>query len=261
MTKKNTCFNGSTGSLGSFMPKNKNLIPCFARSHDSDLKIGYEIEHSNAHTFIHMAAMTDVKQCEKFPEKAREINVEFPLRVFKQAIKNEVQRFIFISSSHVYKPTNSLVKIKNSEKPNPQNTYGRSKLEGERELLDYCKKIKFKGLVIVRLFSLLSNNGRENFLLQSIEKRAINKDFSYMPGIENVRDFIWADQACNEILEITSANNPPGIINLCSGKGRKVKSLVKEVFDLNKIETQTIFKNSASDKKPNYLVGWPTLNS
>ena len=71
-----------------------------------------------------------------------------------------------------------------------------------------------------------------------------------MHGIENVRDFIWADQACNEILKMTQAHNPPGIINLCSGKGRKVTSLVKEVFDLNKIETKTIFNNSISNTLP-----------
>lgn len=258
MIKKNICFNGSTGSLGYLMPRNKNLIPCFARSNDSDLKIDSEIKNSDAHTFIHMAALTDIQQCEKFPERVREINVEFPLRVLKHAVKNEVQRFIFISSSHVYKPTDSLIKIKSSDKPNPQNSYGNSKLKAEKKLTDYSLKVQFNGLVIVRLFSLLSHQGRENFLLQSIKKRAKNKDFSYMPGIENVRDFIWADQACNEILKITQAHNPPGIINLCSGKGRKVKSLVKEVFDLNKIETKTIFNNSISDQKPNYLVGSPT---
>jgi UDP-glucose 4-epimerase len=258
MIKKNICFNGSTGSLGSLMPRNKNLIPCFARSNDSDLKINSEIKNSNAHTFIHMAALTDIQQCENFPERAREMNVEFPLRILKHAIKNEVQRFIFISSSHVYKPTESLIKLQSSDKPDPQNSYGMSKLEGEKKLLEYSAKVQFNGLVIARLFSLLSNKGRENFLLQSIKKRVRNKDFSYMPGIENVRDFIWADQACNEILKITQAHNPPGIINLCSGKGRKVKSLVKEVFDLNKIETKTIFNNSISDQKPNYLVGSPT---
>ena len=258
MIKKNICFNGSTGSLGAFMPRNKNLIACFARSSDSDLTIGSEIKKSNAHAFIHMAALTDVKKCEQFPEKAGEINTEFPLRVLKQAIKCNVERFIYISSSHVYEPTDSLIAIKSSEKPNPQNSYGKSKLEGEKKLLDYSTKIKFNGLVIVRLFSLLSNKGRGNFLLQSIEKRAKNKDFSYMPGIENVRDFIWADHACDEILKITNANNPPIIINLCTGKGKKVKSLVKEVFDLNKIETKTIFNNSISDQKPNYLVGSPT---
>jgi nucleoside-diphosphate-sugar epimerase len=258
MIKKNICFNGSTGSLGSLMPRNKNLIPCFARSNDSDLKIDSEIKNANPHTFIHMAALTDIQQCEKFPERAREMNVEFPLRILKHAIKNKVQRFIFISSSHVYKPTDSLIKIKSSDKPDPQNSYGKSKLEGEKKLLDHSAKVQFDGLVIARLFSLLSNKGRENFLLQSIEKRAKNKDFSYMPGIENVRDFIWADQACNEILKITQAHNPPGTINLCSGSGRKVKSLVKEVFDLNKIETKTIFNNSISDQKPNYLVGYPT---
>jgi nucleoside-diphosphate-sugar epimerase len=258
MIKKNICFNGSTGSLGSLMPKNKNLIPCFARSNDSDLKIDSEIKKSNAHTFIHMAALTDIQQCEKFPERAREMNVEFPLRILKNAIKNEIQRFIFISSSHVYKPTDSLIKIKSSDKPDPQNSYGKSKLKAEKKLLDYSVEAQFNGLVIVRLFSLLSHKGRENFLLQSIEKRAKSKDFSYMPGIENVRDFIWADQACAEILKITQAHNPPGIINLCSGKGRKVKSLVKEVFDLNKIETKTIFNNSITGQKPNFLVGSPT---
>ena len=81
MIKKNICFNGSTGSLGSLMPRNKNLIPCFARSNDSDLKIDSEIKNSNAHTFIHMAALTDIQQCEKFPERAIEMNANLRVTI------------------------------------------------------------------------------------------------------------------------------------------------------------------------------------
>lgn len=255
---KNICFNGSTGSLGSMMPRKKNLIPCFARSSDLDQKIDYEIKNANPRVFIHMAALTDIEKCSKFPEKANEINVEFPLRVLKYSIKNKVKRFIFISSSHVYKPTNQLIKIRNDVEPDPQNSYGKSKLQAEKKLLEYSKKVNFNGLIIVRLFSLLSKNGRGNFLLQAVEKRAETKDFSYMHGIENVRDFIWADLACEEIIKISETKNPPKIINLCTGSGKSVKALVKEVFELKKIDTEVIFKNSVSKEKRNFIVGFPT---
>jgi len=258
VTKTLIGFNGSSGSLGSMMPNSLNTVSFFSRANDTELEIQKEFEEKKPDIFIHMAALTDVNICEKNYLLANAVNSHFPLTVYKAASKNNVKRFIYISTSHVYKPTSNYQLIKTIDLPNPQNIYGKTKLTGERMLLEFSKGDINTELIIVRLFSLLSQKGRDNFLLQSILRRADSRDFSYMPGLNNVRDFLWAEDACNKIIEIADSVSPPQIINLCSGSGRTIQSLVEEIFQKRHIDPSELIKNSQNKDEPNYLVGEPT---
>lgn len=82
---------------------------------------------------IHAAAVTDVDFCETHPETAREVNVEGTQNVISAA--EEVgAKVVFLSSSFVFDGEKELHRI--SDKRNPINEYGRTKLEAENKILN-----------------------------------------------------------------------------------------------------------------------------
>ncbi|MDO8633689.1 MAG: SDR family oxidoreductase [archaeon] len=78
------------------------------------------------------ASMSDVEQCEAFPEKARLINVEGTRNVFEACRKNR-SRLVFISSDYVFDGLKGNYSETDTE--NPMQVYGRTKLEGEKIVL------------------------------------------------------------------------------------------------------------------------------
>ncbi|MDH5668268.1 MAG: NAD(P)-dependent oxidoreductase [Nitrospira sp.] len=79
---------------------------------------------------VHCAAMSRTKDCEESPERASRINVEATVRL---AGLSETIPFIFLSSGEVFDGTGGW--YRETDQPNPINTYGRTKLEAEGAVL------------------------------------------------------------------------------------------------------------------------------
>jgi len=80
------------------------------------------------------AAMTNVDECEQKPELARRIN-SFSIINFIVAINFYGGKIIYISTDNVFDGTKG--NYIPEDKPNPINVYGRTKLEGERTIINY----------------------------------------------------------------------------------------------------------------------------
>ena len=86
---------------------------------------------------INCAAYTKVDQAESEPEQARAINAT-AVRHLAQACLDEYARLLHLSTDYVFDGAGAEPYLPVDE-PNPQNVYGRTKLEGEqavRELLE-----------------------------------------------------------------------------------------------------------------------------
>jgi len=82
---------------------------------------------------INTAAMTSVDGCETQPEQARRIHVE-GTRNLVRACKAQGSGLMSLSTNYVFDGTAG--PYSESDRPNPLNVYGRSKLEGESIVLD-----------------------------------------------------------------------------------------------------------------------------
>jgi dTDP-4-dehydrorhamnose reductase len=80
------------------------------------------------------AAMTNVDQCEREPDKAYEVNMEGALNV-AAACKAAGAKMAYVSTDYVF---NGLKRgrYRESDPPDPLSVYARSKLEGERVTMD-----------------------------------------------------------------------------------------------------------------------------
>lgn len=82
----------------------------------------------------HAAGMTNVDDCEKYPNKANLINGVFPGNVAKVSHELGV-KFVYISTDQLFDGTKSFCEEK--EDTNPVNEYGSSKALGEKLVLKY----------------------------------------------------------------------------------------------------------------------------
>jgi dTDP-4-dehydrorhamnose reductase len=82
---------------------------------------------------IHCAAMTDVERCEAFPDQAARVNADLPGRMAKVAAQHRVQ-FLHISTDSVF--NGEAGSYDEEDEPSPINVYSRTKLEGERRVLE-----------------------------------------------------------------------------------------------------------------------------
>jgi dTDP-4-dehydrorhamnose reductase len=90
------------------------------------------VDAAHPDTIIHTAAWTAVDACESDPERAHAVNA-LGTRHIVEAARASGAHVLAISTDYVFDGTKATPYVE-SDEPNPASVYGRSKLEGEREL-------------------------------------------------------------------------------------------------------------------------------
>lgn len=83
---------------------------------------------------VHLAALTDVDGCERDPEQTMRVNAE-GTRHLGEAARETGAKMVYISTSGVFSGEKATPYIE-MDRPCPVNVYGRSKLMGEKYLLE-----------------------------------------------------------------------------------------------------------------------------
>ncbi|MBN1482748.1 SDR family oxidoreductase [candidate division KSB1 bacterium] len=94
-----------------------------------------------AEVFLHLAAISNLDDCEKNPERAHEVNVKATVRLVAEARRLNA-RFIYVSTDMVFDGQKCL--YREDAKTNPISVYGRTKLQAEAAVQ------KMENAVIVR---------------------------------------------------------------------------------------------------------------
>lgn len=140
---------GSSGLVGTRVVKDlvEQGDTVYATFHDSkpdhgipthmDLINPEEIENNiqkiKPDAIIHLAALTNVDLCEKEKEKAIKINSTATEIISKQAAKQK-SFLVYVSTDYVFDGTKGM--RKESDIPNPVDFYGKSKLDGEKHIMN-----------------------------------------------------------------------------------------------------------------------------
>jgi len=101
-----------------------------------------QLEQYRPDWIVHTAGVTNVDQCERDPEKAREANAVLARNVAQAAVRLGI-RLIHISTDHLFGGTRSL--YKEDDPPEPLNVYARTKLLAEQWIAEACP-----GALVVR---------------------------------------------------------------------------------------------------------------
>ncbi len=90
------------------------------------------VREASANLVLNAAALTDVDGCEDRPEEAQAVNALAP-EALAQACKIAGTRFVHVSTDYVFDGTGPATE---TTEPRPLGAYGRTKLDGERRVLE-----------------------------------------------------------------------------------------------------------------------------
>ena len=147
-------------------------------------------------------------------------------------LKKAPKAFIQIGSSIEY--GNAKSPQKENFRCNPKSVYGKAKLLASKHLLNLFKKQEFPSTVL-RLYQAYGPRQDLNRFIPIIISGCIkNKQFPCSKG-NQLRDFLYVDDVVNAILKSLTNKNARGqIINIGSGKPRKIKNIIDYIKKYSK---------------------------
>jgi nucleoside-diphosphate-sugar epimerase len=204
---------GKTGTIGKYF--DKNVL---------DLKINLAGMSKSNYVFaldqgdivIHAAGIVGNTLINADPKRAYDINVVGTKRLAEHALKSNVTKFVYISSSHVYAHSDN--KLDELSPTDPTTIYAEQKLKSEEELLGIFRNDLSK-LCIIRVFSVLDWDVKDFTLGGGIKKLTIPDSNYSLNNTLDVRDFLTPKQIAKAIVSISTHDQLSGIVNLCSGIG------------------------------------------
>ena len=218
------------------------------------------IKKYSVKTIIHCAALSYILDGEKNSSKYIINNIKKTKKFIDNCKKTNVENFIFLSSSNVYKDGPKIFSENSVTKP--KNLYGKTKLIIE----NYLKKKNFKSLIILRLFNVigLSNNffifkfakndyQRLIFKLNnpkakfSLNYKLINKKKSFPErDFIDIEDVVFIILKLANIVKIKKINQ---IFNIGSGKSTSIIKIYEKFDKLKKIKKKNIKFKKISSKE------------
>ena len=185
--------------------------------------------------FIRFAGLSR-SSCEKNQKKCFHTNYEANRKIVNY-IKTKKIKFIFLSSSHVYKSINK--KINENFEKKPSNIYGKYKLKSE----NYIKKY-LKNFLILRVFNIYGPNQPKGYFFSDIQEKIKNKQEILINN--SYRDFIHVNEV-SRFINFSLKKDLRGILNLGSGKSFNLQKIIMMLSNKLKIPCK-ITKYNKTDK-------------
>ena len=246
-------------------------------------------EKYNIESVIHFAALKSVDEGQAMPDQYYQVNIVGTINIMDCMVKYNVKNMVYSSSAVVY--GDSINKpVKETDKLQPINVYGRTKLAGEWIISDYANAFDLR-VCLLRYFNPVGSHPShllgdspvkppKNLFPNIMKSISIGKPLNVF-GIDYktrdgscVRDFIHvmdlADGhiAAMEYLKITRETS--SVFNLGSGTGTTVMEIVNTMRDV----TDQVIPYEVKDRrcgdaaqvianpdKANALLNWRTTAS
>ena len=223
---------GGGGVIGKILKKKlkKNNFEIVDFNYDlrNSTKINKWVNQNNFDIIFHLAALVSVKECEKKPLKACEINIGGTIKIL-DAIATQKKKpfFFFTSTSHVYKAKSK--PLLETDSIAPRSFYGYTKWLCEKIIEGYGIKHNIS-YCCARIFSFYHNSQSKEFLYPSIKIKIknIKQNKIYIPNANNIIDIQNAEAVAKIIFKIFKKKFT-GIINIGSGKGIVIKRFARNL--------------------------------
>lgn len=196
---------------------------------------------------FHLAALTSVPLSFEKPKLCEEVNVQGSFNVIDAAIEEEVEKFVFSSSSAVYGDTQNLP-VSEEEPLKPLSPYASSKLAVERYLETQKNRIKSVSLRLFNLYGLRQDPNSEYAAVipRFIEKIKRDEGIVIYGDGEQTRDFLYIKDGVEAFWLAATSEIPSGtVINIGSGERVSINQLAEI---LKKISGKDFEINYASQR-------------
>lgn len=173
-------------------------------------------------SIIHVAGIAHNSSDKKLEDLYYSVNRDLTVELAKKAKEDGARQFIFLSSIIVYGTKNEV--ITKDTKPNPDNFYGESKLQGEEGILPLSAQDL--NVVIIRPPMIYGIGSKGNYPLLAKLARII----PIFPQYENKRSMIHIDNL-TEIIYHLILDKKAGIFHPQNKEPVKTSDMVKNISD------------------------------
>ena len=200
--------------------------------HVRDLRVAGALDEwlSPETVVFHLAAMTSVSGSVSSPRADFEVNVGGTFEVL-ESVRQLGGRMVFSSSSAVFDPTSPLPHSEDAPK-RASSPYGASKLCGEA----YCHVYHLNYDVdvrIARLFNVYGDDMARYAIYDFYRKiRTADREFTVLGDGEQVRDFVYVEDATRALLTVADKGIPGEDYNVGSGEPVRMIDLARLMANL-----------------------------
>ncbi|MEM6899500.1 MAG: GDP-mannose 4,6-dehydratase [Pseudomonadota bacterium] len=207
--------------------------------------VAQTVETVRPDIIVHLAAVSAVSEAFRSPDLAYNINLGGTLNILRAIDQTEsASALIFASSSEIY--GRSFITggaLDESAQLAPSNPYAVSKASADLAV----QEAAHRGLkaIILRLFNHTGPGQSSEFVLPSFAKQIAEIELGKIPpvlltgNLEAYRDFMDVTDvldAYTSVVENVHQLNQCEILNISSGKPRKIKDLLEYLITLSKVE-------------------------
>jgi nucleoside-diphosphate-sugar epimerase len=215
---------GVSGTIGKHFKNQVFAINCDLRN--SELRNIPNIKKGDY--ILHSAAVVGPISVSKDLATSYKVNVNASKMLAEFAKNKEISRFIYVSTSHVYARSNSL--LTESSPTGPNNVYAEQKLEAEEEITSVFRDYPEK-LCIVRVFSVLDWDVADFTLGGGIKKLTSDNSSFILNYGDDIRDFLTPHLIANTLISIANEARLTGIVNLATGTGITVRDAARTMLE------------------------------
>jgi UDP-glucose 4-epimerase len=175
-------------------------------------------------TMHHLAAQANVPASVADPATDFEINARGTLNALEWTRANGVRRFVYPSTVAVYDP-GSPMPLSETAPLAPSSPYGASKLAGESLARAWGRTYGLE-VVVLRLFNVYGPRMNKYVIHDLVRKLEANPAALTILGTgEQVRDYVFVEDAVDAFLLAMSKVAPGAILNLGSGEPVRIRDL------------------------------------
>ncbi len=157
---------------------------------------------------IHLAAITDAPETQKYPELTREVNYKAVKQLLKIAQENNVKKFFFPSTTSVYGPAKGRIDEK-YESYTPLTPYAESKLLAEKEIIKANRKMKTCvarfGTIYGYSMGMRFHTAVNKFIFQAVHKEPLT---IWEDALDQKRPYLDLDDSIRFINFFIDNENP-----------------------------------------------------
>jgi len=212
---------------------------------------------------IHLAAITNVVYCEKYPEECYKVNAIATQKILEIARKKNCS-LIYPSTSHVYAIPHKLP-IKEAHPTNATSVYSESKISGEKLCEAYSKSYGLN-ISVLRLFSTYGPKNSEYKVESRIITQLLSNKSIKIGNLYPKRDFVYIDDVIRAFQIVMKNLKGFNTYNVGSERSYSIQEIcnilkklsgkkISVVTDKTKLRKNDV-KNVVSDCSKIKKLGW-----
>ncbi|OJI06306.1 hypothetical protein BK004_04030 [bacterium CG10_46_32] len=258
--------------LDDFSAGNHEFVNSAASVVEADIRdteaVNRAFQEQQPEAVFHLAAMVDLRESLKNPEKSYAVNVIGSQNIIRAAKNVGVKKFIFSSSAAVYGNNNNLP-IKESEPIAPTSPYGEQKAEIEKALKD-------SGVpsIVLRYANVYGPRqgtvGEGGVVAIFCKKLRAGEQLAVFGSGEQTRDFVFVDDVASANLKALAYTGAYAICNISTRIETSVNHIASALLSVSQKNTtishtealpEEVLRNSLDSSFAQKTLHWESVIS